>query len=512
MRISDILGMSLSNLWRRKTRTILTVLGVLIGTTSIVVMLSLGIGLKAAVMEQVGSSGGLTQISVYADMHYGDSNASDTVMLDDAAIENFLSIDHVESASPRLELDIPVQDGKYESYISIYGVKEEALNDIELGKGVIPSGTSGELELIAGNQTLMNFYDSNTGNNPYWEDGTLPNIDLLRSNLVGGIEVPQDATDENGDTATDNQPVFDPTFSEGSGQTDSNNTTDTDGNSADITKEAGVSPDSNTQQDTETDMTNEISYSNFNANTKRVPLKVVGISSGDEETYTEYSYNFFTTIEQLKKFIKDNYPENVTVPGQPTDKNGKPYPDLKYSDVKINVDNSDNVEEVLQTIQDMGYQADANKEWLEQVEKEFMIIQAVLGGIGGVAMLVAAISIANTMTMSTYERTKEIGVMKVLGCKLSNIRAMFLSEAAFIGFFGGMVGIILSFALSGVVNYFASMNAGSLDLPDGTKISVIPFWLVLLAIAFSTVIGMLAGFFPAQRATKLSPLNAIRNE
>ena len=214
----------------------------------------------------------------------------------------------------------------------------------------------------------------------------------------------------------------------------------------------------------------------------------------------------------MKKFIKDNYPENVTVPGQPTDKNGKPYPDLKYSDVKINVDNSDNVEEVLQTIQDMGYQADANKEWLEQVEKEFMIIQAVLGGIGGVAMLVAAISIANTMTMSTYERTKEIGVMKVLGCKLSNIRAMFLSEAAFIGFFGGMVGIILSFTLSGAVNYFASMNAGSLDLPDGTKISVIPFWLVLLAIAFSTVIGMLAGFFPAQRATKLSPLNAIRNE
>ena len=89
---------------------------------------------------------------------------------------------------------------------------------------------------------------------------------------------------------------------------------------------------------------------------------------------------------------------------------------------------------------------------------------------------------------------------------------MFLSEAAFIGFFGGMVGIILSFTLSGAVNYFASMNAGSLDLPDGTKISVIPFWLVLLAIAFSTVIGMLAGFFPAQRATKLSPLNAIRNE
>lgn len=515
MRISDILGMSLSNLWRRKTRTVLTVLGVLIGTTSIVVMLSLGIGLKTAVMEQVGSSGGLTQINVYTDMYYGDNNASESVMLDDAAIENFLAIEHVESASPRLELDIPLQTGKYESYASIYGLEEDALQDIELGDGVLPSGVSGELELVAGNQTLLNFYDSNTGNNPYWEDGTLPNIDLLRCNLVGGIEISQTDAGSADTTTDDSQTVFDATFSEGSMTSDSGKTDNADENNTDTTdtaKEAGITPDSDTQQDMETDSTDDISYSSFTANTKRVPIQVVGISSGDENTYTDYSYSFYTTIEQLKKFIKDNYPENVTVPGQPTDKNGKPYRDLKYSNVTINVDNSDNVEEVLQTIQDMGYQADANKEWLEQVEKEFMIIQAVLGGIGGVAMLVAAISIANTMTMSTYERTKEIGVMKVLGCKLSNIRAMFLSEAAFIGFFGGLVGVILSFVLSGIVNYFASMNAGSLDLPEGTSISVIPFWLVLLAIAFSTIIGMLAGFFPAQRATKLSPLNAIRNE
>lgn len=126
-------------------------------------------------------------------------------------------------------------------------------------------------------------------------------------------------------------------------------------------------------------------------------------------------------------------------------------------------------------------------------------------------MLVAAISIANTMTMSTYERTKEIGVMKVLGCSLNNIREMFLTEAAFIGLLGGIIGVGLSFALSLVVNRVAPAVM-SLDLPKGSSISEIPFWLVLLAIIFSTVIGMLAGFFPAQRATKLSPLNAIRNE
>ena len=142
-----------------------------------------------------------------------------------------------------------------------------------------------------------------------------------------------------------------------------------------------------------------------------------------------------------------------------------------------------------------------------------MIIEAVLGGIGAVSLFVAAIGIANTMTMSTYERTKEIGIMKVLGCSLGNIRSMFLTEAAFIGLLGGIVGVALSFGLSMLVNYFApSMLDMEFELAGDTAISTIPIWLVALSIVFSTVIGMAAGFFPAQRATRLSPLAAIRNE
>ena len=149
---------------------------------------------------------------------------------------------------------------------------------------------------------------------------------------------------------------------------------------------------------------------------------------------------------------------------------------------------------------------------MEQTEREFIIIEAVLGGIGAVAMLVAAISIANTMTMSIYERTKEIGIMKVLGCGLGNIRSMFLAEAAFIGFIGGVVGIALSYLLSLLVNYFISPLIMEDYGMGTTNISMIPLWLVLAAIGFATIIGMVAGFFPAQRATRLSPLAAIRNE
>jgi len=210
--------------------------------------------------------------------------------------------------------------------------------------------------------------------------------------------------------------------------------------------------------------------------------------------------------------LKKNYSLNAVVPGQPTDKSGKPYRDYKYTQLTVKVDDADNVEAVLEEIQTMGYQADANKEWLEEIEKEFMIIEAVLGGIGAVAMLVAAISIANTMTMSIYERTKEIGVMKVLGCGLGNIRSMFLSEAAFIGFIGGVVGLLLSYSISFLLNQFLAPIFMADMYGVDMNISAIPLWLALVAIAFSTVVGMIAGFFPAQRATRLSPLAAIRNE
>ena len=138
--------------------------------------------------------------------------------------------------------------------------------------------------------------------------------------------------------------------------------------------------------------------------------------------------------------------------------------------------------------------------------KEFMMVEAVLGGIGAVSMLVAAIGIANTMMMSIYERTKEIGVIKVLGCSLKNIKQMFLLEAAFVGFGGGVIGNIVSFLLSAIIN-FLTQGSGRMGL-DG-NISYIPIWLSLLSILFATMVGMAAGYFPAVRAMKLSPLAAI---
>ncbi len=544
MKISDILGMSLTNLWRRKMRTLLTVLGVIIGTASIVVMLSLGIGLKQAMVSQVSSAGGLTEIMVTG----GDDSGMSERLLDDDTMQTFLDMEHVDSVEPQLTYSMPLQVGKYEAdSVTVIGIPQKNLQEIELEEGSTPdTENGGSLSLIVGNQVLSDsFFESATGEYPYWENNEAPDVDLMKDQMFGGItsddvvgDDTTNVTDDSSDTSlvdvvdsafTDEADDFSASddFSLDDIGTTKAQDDDADDDAPSSTTENSVgtqepttenisSGDSGLEYDGIGDMGEDsMSYTSFTSDMKKVPIKVAGITAGTDTDYTEFSYNCYTDIDSLKAFLKKNYSENQVIPGQPTDKKGKPYRDLKYSQFVVNVDDSSNVEAVLQDIQDMGYYGETNKEWIEETEKQFMIIEAVLGGIGAVAMLVAAISIANTMTMSTYERTKEIGVMKVLGCALGNIRSMFLAEAAFIGFLGGVAGIILSYVLSIVLNkVIAPRFMGDMLEGYGSNVSIsaIPLWLVALAIVFSTLIGMIAGFFPAQRATKLSPLAAIRNE
>lgn len=185
----------------------------------------------------------------------------------------------------------------------------------------------------------------------------------------------------------------------------------------------------------------------------------------------------------------------------------------KYSTVNVEVDDMENVTDVQQIINDMGYQTWSSTELLEDVQDQMGMIQAVLGGIGAVAFLVAAIGISNTMVMSTYERTREIGIMKVLGCRLSNIMTLFLLEAAIIGLAGGLLGIGFSYGISALLNHLSDSGIlSSFSMGDGIPISVIPIWLAVCGAGFSTLVGLISGFYPALRATRLSALEAIKNE
>ncbi len=143
-----------------------------------------------------------------------------------------------------------------------------------------------------------------------------------------------------------------------------------------------------------------------------------------------------------------------------------------------------------------------------------MYIEIALGAIGAVSMLVASIGIANTMIMSVTERTREIGIFKAIGCSVNDIRKMFLTESALIGLRGGIIGIVLCFALSFAANKVVSalglLSMVAYDIDTSVNISVIPPWLAVAAVLFCVLIGLTAGAIPSNRACKITVLEALK--
>lgn len=451
MRFLDLLIMSVNNLRRRKLRTALTVLGVIIGTASIVVMVSLGIGLNEMTVERYASYGSLTTINIYSNAKWNMSSGSSggeesSDILTDDVLKTFEQIPHVSGVSPVLSLYVIMKQGAYEAGISINGVSQEYLKQIPLGEGSLPKPGDDTLKLVYGNMVKTQFRNSKTGEG-YWDNQKIPEVDF-------------------------NKPMFvifdrDAYYSSQHGSA------------------AGVKPP------------------------KKYMIETAGVVEGGIEDYNNYSYSVYADIDALEAELKKIFRKKA-IPDQPLNKKGKPYPYLIYDQAVVFVDDMENVVDVQKQLTDMGYQANSQMEWLEQSKEQTNMVQAVLGGIGAVSLFVAAIGIANTMMMSIYERTKEIGVMKVLGCDMGNIRNMFLIESGFIGFMGGVIGIGLSFGISMIINKFAGASA----LMGGIEgdLSRIPSWLYLSAIGFAVFVGMAAGFLPALRAMRLSPLAAIRNE
>lgn len=446
MKVIENVKMAGRNLKKRKGRTFLTALGVIIGIGAVLTIISLSTGLQDINHEAFSKMGDIRNITVMPSQSSGGmlDLTKDGIKEDElAALE---AIDGVKAVLPDIQMNAgmaKVSFSYYESdYNSIIGYLKDKGYDYEfdLLKGRLPERNN---EILIGEESYKNFIFTQSG--------------------------------ERLDEEAKDQTTLPSSF-------------DFMGRQVTLTQEEstkGLDGDTIQKEKSET-------FTVVGVLKKEDSTMDMGMGSGAQ------MYLFSDKVEELN----DWYTSMV-----PTEDNGE----KAYGTVNVKVENEQDVDRISSEIESMGYSVFSLNSIIAQVNIMFDAVKIILGGIAAIALLVATINIMNTMYMSVLERNKEIGVMKVLGAPISAIRQMFLCEAGFIGFTGGLIGIIfgelVTYLLGGVL---ASSISGS-----GDPI-VFPFKfdpaLIIGLLLISTIIGMLAGFLPANKAAKISPLEAIRNE
>ncbi|NLE84292.1 MAG: ABC transporter permease [Chloroflexi bacterium] len=230
---------------------------------------------------------------------------------------------------------------------------------------------------------------------------------------------------------------------------------------------------------------------------KSMRLLVVGVLA---ETRGEADYNMYMNWDDVNQL-------NDWVAGKRVD-----YSKQGYNNVTVQGTSPEVVIDLAQQITDMGFQAYTPQTQVQSINSFFTIMQVVFGGVGAIALLVAAIGIANTMAMAILERTREIGIMKAIGATNNNILSIFLGEAAGIGFLGGIGGFLLGWAICGLINLLAGSYLASESGGGTTLATSIPVWLPLFSIVFATIVGLISGLYPALSAATLVPVNALKYE
>lgn len=458
----DLIRLAFKNFLRRKVRTFLTILGVIIGTAAIVVMLSLGIGMNESFKREISRMGSLNLITI--DQYYmpeGDAGMRGPVksaVIDDKALETISKMEGVEAVTPLLQTNLKFVSGKFVSYMNIMGIKADTMEkfDFNLAEGRLLTNED-TASVVFGSQTAMQFFNpKSAGRFGFFMDGMggeqKPPVDVLADKMIMTFDM---SYGEKPPPSMPGQPVN-------------------------------------------------------NKKPKLYKVKGVGLLA---QSQNEKDYSAYMNIEYLKKIIRENSRSQGANRGM---MGGGYDPQQGYQQAWVKVKDIRDVERIQKSIKEMGLGAHSLADILKGMQNTARTLQMILGGIGAISLLVAALGITNTMIMSIYERTREIGIMKVLGCLLRDIRRLFLLEAGFIGFVGGVAGLLFSFGASYVVNLFGGglFGGGPPPGPGGepNRISIIPMWLALSSIGFATLIGLISGFYPARRAMKLSALEAIKTE
>jgi putative ABC transport system permease protein len=182
-----------------------------------------------------------------------------------------------------------------------------------------------------------------------------------------------------------------------------------------------------------------------------------------------------------------------------------------YESLTVRVKNPSDVRGVEDAIKQLGFGTFSLLDATNNLRIVFAVFDLLLGIFGSLALVVASLGIINTLVMAILERRREIGVLKALGAADRDIRRLFFAEAGAMGLLGGILGVGIGWSIGRAITFGTNMYLQRQELP-AINLSAVPWWMVAGAIAFSIGVSLVAGIYPASRAARLDPVEALRYE
>ena len=458
MAIRDLLSLVWSNLLRRKARVVMTAIGVVIGTAAVIVLVSLAAGLQRSATQDLGAIGELTEITVSPGSVARAFGGASTSQSGEEAVLNDRTLAEFREL-PGVVAATPLEP--------LMGSARLRLNRLEAYAQIVgldPTQVQGlGYEMASGADRLGR-----------WQA-------IAGGRIAENFYNPRDARSVGESARQRRQPA--PGLRE-------------------TAREPAGEPLDLQGQPLQLVLTK---VGDDGRPVERVArLRMTGVleESGGQRDYTLYLA--LSDVLELNRWTSG----------------GRLDPDRDgYDQALVKVASPDQALAVEREIMSRGFFAFSARSALQGINQVFLIIQGVFGGIGAIALIVAAFGIANTMLMAIYERTREIGLMKAIGATNRDVMSVFLTEAGAIGLLGGFAGVLLGVGLGAAIDLIAGTYLAAQAVQSGAsaaevEISLVhtPLWLPIFALLFSAVVGVVSGVYPAVQAASLDPITALKYE
>lgn len=473
MRFIDYITTAFRNISRQKLRSSLTIFAIVIGATSVTIMLALVTGAKSFFLSQVDANGLLQQVAVssktditdFNDASHGGGPCDSCTKLTDSLVSKIKAMPHVDGVARQLQV------GMFEALD--YGGKKLSLNNVFAAdaNGIVTEDMLAGRNINAGDKSgvavITSDYADKLGFKHNYQGIIGKQIELQSRDFYTGVgadvQPPPQCDGPCGNNAPSQKPTLLPAKVIG--------VMDTTSQSAAV----------------------------------RVPFDwAVGM---DEQRSYQPTAADQAAQQNACRYVAGpcNPPQHMTlVVMSGVQTNG-------YDQLTVKADSAQNAKTVAARIRKLGVGAADAQSMINSQLQIFNIVGYVLGGIGGIALAVAAIGVVNTMVMAILERTREIGVMRAVGARRKTVSRLFTFEAGLLGFWGGVIGVAIGYGLTRLANVIINKQLASNSVKAHDIIRM-PLWLILAVIGITTLIGILAGLYPAHRAAKLDPVEALHYE